>query len=85
MSASNEDDEDDEYENPDENSDGAPSLASHTQKPRRPTQIRATSWVPNGEIAPVLQDKLLTDTMDEQDHLSQSTKSQLEASLGANF
>ncbi len=68
MSAYSEDDEDDEYENSVENSDGDPSLASHTQRPKQPrlpTQIRAKSWVLNGEIALALQDKLLTDTMDE--------------------
>jgi hypothetical protein len=94
MSASSEDDESHcPDENSDENSGGASSrAASHLQgpkRPRRPTQIRATSWILHGEITPVLQDKLLTDLMgghaQEEGNLSQSTKLQLEAALGAKF
>jgi hypothetical protein len=93
MSASIEDDESQcLHDNSDEDSDGASSRAFHLQGPHHPclpTQIGATSWVLHGEITPVLQDKLLRDLMDghaqEEDHLLQSTKLQLEAALGAKF
>ncbi len=59
MSATSEDDEFqclDEIS--EENSGGASSSESHLQVPQRPSQtaqIRATAWVPHGEITPGLQ------------------------------